>query len=138
MCEQQIIYFIFQAACYIVIIILQTYFQQEKISLHNKNILYYIWYRLLLIIKVCFFFLATLIGPSRVFLNDAQLVIIYVSSDMILLYQNYPFYFVLFFFFCMLYFRTIYFLAENYHHIYLFYTFWAIFFITYISENYLI
>jgi hypothetical protein len=56
MCEQQIIYFIFLAACYIVILILQTYFKQEKDALHNKNILYYIWYRLLLTIKVCFFF----------------------------------------------------------------------------------
>jgi hypothetical protein len=138
MCEQQIIYFIFLAACYIVILILQTYFKQEKDALHNKNILYYIWYRLLLTIKVCFFFWATLYGSSRVFLNDAQLVIIYVSSDMILLYQNYPFYFVLFLIFCVLYFRTIYYLAEKYHHIYLFFSFWIIFGSIYILENYLI
>lgn len=138
MCEQQIIYFIVGAAFYIAIIIIQTYFKEEEKALFTGEMKYYMWYRLLLVIRVSFFFWATLYGQSRVFLDDPMLVINHVTSDMLFLYTNHPFLLFLFLSFLILYFQVIYYLAQNYHHINLLYLFVTVLINVYILENYLI
>lgn len=138
MCEQQVIYFIFGAACYHAVIMLQTYIKEEKKALYTEEMKYYMWYRLLFIIRASFLFWATLYGPSKVFLGDPMLVINHVTSDIIFAYTNYPFLLFLFLCFCILYFQVIYYLAENYHHINLLFLFVTVFIIIYILENYLL
>jgi hypothetical protein len=55
MTEQQISYFIFQAACYITIIFLQEYNNRNKI-ISKKKTSTYIFERFFLAVKIVFFF----------------------------------------------------------------------------------
>jgi hypothetical protein len=87
MTEQQISYFIFQAACYITIIFLQEYNNRNKI-ISKKKTSTYIFERFFLAVKIVFFFWATMYGPSKIFLNNQISAMIYVASDFVFLYKN--------------------------------------------------
>jgi hypothetical protein len=135
MTEQQISYFIFQAACYITIIFLQEYNKRNEI-VSKKKISTYILERFFLAAKIVFFFWATMYGPSKIFLNDQILAMICVASDFVFLYKNYFFFFILYLIFLFYYFRVIYYLVNNYHHLNLFILYWCIFINTYFLQNY--